>query len=388
MAAAKRLWRMLPGLATSAQFASAAPRGARIPSWSVAPAGAFGWALLVALALSTQYLFQPFVWANWPWDEVLLGWCAVLGDRVVVALSVALAVVANGRAWPDAQRVAGAAGRRWRAVRLALAIAVGAATGELALLVLHDQPASAADWPFAGRVAHWTLLAGSIVLTQSAWRRVAKASAEAQAEELRGVQLQRQVVQSRLQALRSQIEPHFLFNTLATVRRLHQADPAQGALLLRHFNKYLRLAIAEPASTASLARELDLVQAYIGVVDVRMSGRLHATFDVAVDLLDAELPPLTLATLVENAVKHGVGALPQGGTIGVRAQRAGERLELTVTDTGAGFSGTIGRGIGLANIRERLHALYGPAGELVLANHQPCGARVTMRLPLRRFVPS
>ncbi|HZT55136.1 MAG TPA: histidine kinase, partial [Burkholderiaceae bacterium] len=180
--------------------------------------------LLVALLLSTEYLFQPFVWRHWPVDEVLLGWLEVLRDRVGVAatIGVALAVAAH---LPVRSLAA-------RSVALALAIVAGAAAGELLLVAAGARGASDDAVAVFGRIARWAVIACSIGAMWFVWRRGAEASARAQALELRRVRLEREATEAQLGALRGQIDPHFLFNTLATVRRLRQVEPARGARLL------------------------------------------------------------------------------------------------------------------------------------------------------------
>src|SRR5205823_5729174 len=132
-------------------------------------------------------------------------------------------------------------------------------------------------------------------------------------------------------------------------------EPAQGARLLAHFVDYLRS--AQPAWQGDgnrLGQEIDLTRAYLGVIELRMAGRLAVSFDVPDELRTLPFPPLTLATLVENAVKHGIEPAPAGGTITVVVRHVGDVLEAVVSDTGVGFSGSSGSGIGLANIRARL----------------------------------
>jgi LytS/YehU family sensor histidine kinase len=200
--------------------------------------------------------------------------------------------------------------------------------------------------------------------------------------ELRRVQTQRQAAATQLCALRGQIEPHFLFNTLATVRRLHQTDPAQGAPLLGHFISYLRSTQPDASAGGTLAEELALTSAYLGIIAARMSGRLQVEYEIQEDVRQTPFPPLTIATLVENAVKHGIAPVPEGGTICVSVKAVSGSLEAVVSDTGAGFVGTSGTGIGLANIRARLHTLYGSAGTLSLRANTPRGVRAAIRIPL------
>lgn len=329
---------------------------------------------IVALLLSTEYLFQPFVWRHWPVDEVLLGWLEVLRDRIGVAAMIGLALVAAGRLPARTLRA--------RSVALAAAIVAGAAAGELLLVAAGAHGASDDATAMLGRIARWAIIASSIGAMWFVWRRGAEASEQAQAVELRRVQLERQATEARLGVLRSQIDPHFLFNTLATVRRLQQVEPERGARLLAHFVAYLRS--AQPQADGhrnTLGQEIDLTRAYLGVVEQRMQGRLQVRFDVPDELRARPFPPLTIATLVENAVKHGIGPSTTGGTIGVSVHCHDGMLEAVVADTGVGFSGASGSGIGLANIRSRLSTLYGSAGTLSLQGNMPNGVRAALRIP-------
>ena len=329
----------------------------------------------VAMLMSTEYLFQPFVWRHWPVDEVLIGWLEVARDRLVVALTIGVAlVVASHIPAPSLH---------WRSAVLAAAIVVGATGGELALVVGGAVGATEDTAAVLGRIARWTVVSGSVAAMWYMWRRGAEASAEAQRMELRSVQLERQASEVQLEVLRNQIEPHFLFNTLATVRRLQQVQPEQGSRLLAHFIAYLRS--AQPRGRRdgnTLGQEIELTRSYLGVVSLRMMGRLQVSIEVADDLLGHAFPPLTIATLVENAVKHGIAPAPLGGAIAVSVRRVGVSLEAVVVDTGVGFSGSSGTGIGLANIRARLQTLYGTAGSLALQSNQPSGVRASMRVPI------
>jgi hypothetical protein len=333
--------------------------------------------LLVALLLSTEYLFQPFIWHHWPVDEVLLGWLEVLRDRIAVAAMIGLALIAASHL-PARTLPA-------RSVALTLAIVAGAAAGEWLLLAAGARGASDDAVAVLGRIARWAIIASSVGAMWFVWRRGAEASERAQAVELRRVQLERQATEARLGALRSQIDPHFLFNTLATVRRLQQIEPAQGKRLLAHFVAYLRS--AQPQADGhrdTLGQEIELIRAYLGVVEQRMQGRLQVRFDVPEELRRQPFPPLTIATLVENAVKHGIGPAAAGGAIEVSARRCDDgTLEAVVADTGVGVgAATSGSGIGLANIRSRLSTLYGSAGTLTLQNNVPSGVRAVLRMPV------
>jgi LytS/YehU family sensor histidine kinase len=216
-------------------------------------------------------------------------------------------------------------------------------------------------------------------------QRASEIGAQLHETEVTRLRLEQQRVALQLQILQSQIEPHFLFNTLATVRRLHQTDPARGRATLADFMQYLEAALPEMrASEISLGREVDLITAYIDVLRVRMGARLEVEIDVAPALREHRIPPLSLATLVENAIKHGLSDLPEGGKLSIRGWIERDQLMVRVEDTGAGLRGSGGSGTGLANLRTRLRGLYGEAGALVLTPNKPRGLAATLRIPTSR----
>ena len=194
--------------------------------------------------------------------------------------------------------------------------------------------------------------------------------------------LARQLTEARLAAMQAQIEPHFLFNTLASVRQLILTDPAAAAKMQADLIKYLRAAIPQMReSTSTLAREAELSRAYLDILKVRMEHRLSWFIDIPQALGAASFPPMMLATLVENAIKHGLEPLIEGGEIRISAVAAGAKLRVSVADTGLGFSDQSGQGVGLANVRERLAALYGKKAQLIIEPNQPRGAKLTIEIP-------
>jgi len=194
--------------------------------------------------------------------------------------------------------------------------------------------------------------------------------------------LDQQTAEARLQMLEAQIEPHFLFNTLANVKRLYDTDRANGARMLRNLKEYLAVALPQMRETRStLGREIAHVTAYLNIQQIRMGRRLAFAIDVRESMRGVRMPPLMLLTLAENAIKHGLGPSPKGGRIDVRATTEDGRLRVQVADAGQGFAKSAGGGTGLANIRARLKALFGDAASLSLTLNAPRGVIATIVLP-------
>ena len=232
---------------------------------------------------------------------------------------------------------------------------------------------------FISWLAAGTILVGGYVY----FLRAQAAHEEARAAALRREALETQSIASRLRLLQAQVEPHFIFNTLSNVRRLCQSDAVAGRAMLAQLARYLRAALPRMREDhARVADEIDLVSAYLGVQQVRMGERLEVSIDVPAALLEARIPSMMLATLVENAIKHGIAPLAEGGAIHVKAARSGDHLTLSVADTGRGFVAESGTGVGLANIRARLAALYGNRASLKLEGNAPRGVVATIVLPL------
>lgn len=200
----------------------------------------------------------------------------------------------------------------------------------------------------------------------------------------RKLDLERQCSEAQLQVLLSQIEPHFLFNSLAHVRRLYQTNPAAGRAMLGNLSRYLgaaRPVIRERGIT--LGRDLELAVAYLNIQRIRMGSRLAFEIAVPDKLRDAVVPPMMLTTLVENAIEHGLSPLPEGGLVRIAAHAEGDVMRILVSDTGQGFQTSSGAGVGLANIRARLAMLHAGAASLSLSLETPRGVTATVVVPLR-----
>jgi hypothetical protein len=231
--------------------------------------------------------------------------------------------------------------------------------------------------------ALWTAIGGLAYWLFNSTREDELARAQLADAECRRQSLQAQMMEAHLSALQAQIEPHFLFNTLANVKRLYETVPAQGREMLASLISYLRAALPSMRQSGStLARELELARSFLTILKMRMRERLDFAIDDDPSLAGARVPPMVLPTLVENAIKHGLSQLPEGGRIDIRAHRDGDELVVEVRDDGAGFSGSGGSGVGLANTRSRLAALYGGRAGLELASGSPRGVVARVRLPL------
>ncbi len=197
--------------------------------------------------------------------------------------------------------------------------------------------------------------------------------------------LEQETLLARLKTLEAQIEPHFLFNTLANVRRLYETDAVAGETMLERLMRYLMVALPSMRDELpTLGREAQLIEAYLDLQQVRMGRRLSYSVDIAPALHTIGVPSMMLLTLVENAIKHGLAPLREGGRVDVAARVDGDDLQLEVADTGRGFSdNSSGMGTGLANIRARLAAMFGEAAALTLMPGRERGLLATIRMPMR-----
>jgi len=228
-----------------------------------------------------------------------------------------------------------------------------------------------------------TILAPWMALTALVRQREAWAREQALAFELERSELARQALDARMRLLSAQVQPHFLFNTLANVQALVEAGSPRAAQLLQSLAAYLRAAVPRlDDEAATLGQEVDRVRAYLDLMQMRMPDRLQFTLDIDPAALPLHCPPMTLLTLVENAVRHGIDPSEEGGRIHIRADHEAGRCRLRVTDTGVGLqAGNGGLGTGLAALRERLNLLHGGDATLVLREVHPHGVSVEIDFP-------
>jgi signal transduction histidine kinase len=194
--------------------------------------------------------------------------------------------------------------------------------------------------------------------------------------------LQADRAEAELMRLRMQIEPHFLFNTVATVVQLVRTDPVAARRTLARLIDYMSASRAHMRrEETTLAEELRLTEGYLEIQRLRMESRLRYAVDVAPDLRGNRVPPAALLTLVENAIKHGLAPRERGGTLRIAAHREAGWLVVSVADDGVGLRTTSGRGSGLANVRARMQGLYGDNAWLRLASGPKGGTTATLHLP-------
>jgi sensor histidine kinase YesM len=304
--------------------------------------------------------------------ERLRGFSHVL---LMVALML-VTIIATGNLGPQrgVQRIAA----------LAAAVVVSAGLGTLLRIAL-------AYWWTGSDVSdmlpyvwpRYAVLGGMLTLVRELTRREQTSIEAMQRAEIDRADFEREMAEARLQMLRAQIEPHFLFNTLANVRRLYDTERAAGATMLENLMRYLEMALPQIRENEStLGRDAELVEAFLRIQQIRMGRRLVFNIDISERLRLHPVPPMMLLTLVENAIKHGLTPSTDGGVLRISARHDGDRLILSVADTGVGFAPGSGAGTGLSNIRARLAAQFGGRASLAIENNELGGVTAMVALPL------
>jgi hypothetical protein len=318
-------------------------------------------ALLIALLLHS-------------WDEVIPN----LVIAYCIGLSI-LALVAMVRC-TVMQRFRGRIHMRF-AIYFVL-IVVGAIGGELLskMFLPSQSPTYTMHEGYIWLVAVvFSLVAGSIALfINFSWVRLAQSRRDVERAE-------RAAIEAQLRALQAQIEPHFLFNTLANLDALIATDAGNARCLLGNLIRYLRAALTHARSeAATLQTEVELLKSYLAIMALRLPNRLTTEFDCDPDCLRLKFPAMLLQPLVENAITHGIEPACDGGNIRVSVRCAGDKLMVAVDDTGVGLgnAGTAGTGAGIQNVRARLQSLFGSAARLVLEPRTPRGTHAAIEVPL------
>lgn len=339
------------------------------------------WTLLFALALAVPFTVLGFIsfasgegaWRNWS------GWLEWYGKNFIVCMTISVVVhllFDITRLWP----VTPARLASWQPWQRTLYFGGVPLCGLLLGWPLGVQLAGGQLWAWVHSSQGTNILVGSLLmglmltwlLHQFFWLKTRQLDAERRASE------------AQLRLLQAQIEPHFLFNTLANVISLIDHDAPKARQMLSSFTDYLRSSLSNPRhQEATLGSELDLATHYLDLLKQRMEDRLEFCIDVAAELRHARLPPLILQPLVENAIHHGLEPQVAGGQVRVTAWREQGELVVQVRDDGVGLGASPrrrGAGVALDNLRQRLHAQYGKRASLALEAMSP-GTQATLRMP-------
>ena len=259
-------------------------------------------------------------------------------------------------------------------------VAPGDRTSSLTL-ICQPEGGALVDW-FA--VDHGTNLENMEAITRAITRRIAERRKGEEAT-VQATATDKELAVAKLSLLHAQVEPHFLYNTLASAQLLTRSDPVRADQMLGHLITYLRNSLPRTEEAFStLGDELERARAYLEILRIRMGDRLGLQIQVPEILKGAPLPPMMLQTLVENAIKHGLEPVPGGGTVWILARETDGKLAVTVADDGRGFSEEGGgTGIGLRNIRERLRLAYGGAASFSIVANFPRGVAATLTVPMQ-----
>ena len=355
-------------MATPSSAPTATPNGhASFSLGSLAVAVAFA---VVAAVLLNPLFVTPF--------EVLLGRALFLSMLLMLA-------------FVGAQRLPERFTPSWipRWMIPLLAVALTAPLGTLLIYLLAVGGRLNDFFDSAPRIEGFVITTGTAVvlgllttLTAQLREREARAKNLELQFELERSRLEKLAVDARLDLLQAQIEPHFLFNTLANVQALVESNSPRASAVLQSLISYLRAAVPRlQEREPTLADELVLVRAYLELMQMRMPDRLNFEIDVAARLQAQRFPAMALLTLVENAVRHGLDPSEQGGTIHIGARATGEETRLWVTDNGVGLSEHAQPGTGLNNLRARLSSFYRPAARLELQQSPEQGLLAEIVIP-------
>jgi two-component system LytT family sensor kinase len=360
-----------------------------------------GWTLIAALFAGHNYLSaaangQPVAFGQAAWWSVAEWYTWALLTPLVVLL---------------VRRVRPASGSRMRGLLLLLAfglvisalqVGLEYAADRLAVLLARDPNVSVRVW-LSGGVRDAALDLAYLVPRKigfsfaTFWAIVVVVFAADyyrlyRDREVRAARLESALARAQLRALQAQLQPHFLFNTLNTIASLIPEDPAAAEEMVESLGDLLRTALRDGGrDEITLAQEIELLDQYLRIQERRFQDRLRVERAFLPGLDGALVPPLLLQPLVENAIKHGVGSRPQGGTVTVRSERRDGTLLLSVEDDGPGFApqaqAGVPPGLGLSNTRARLEQLYGNEAALETGNRSNGGAYVGVRLPYRVTAP-
>ena len=318
---------------------------------------------LMTFFISTELFSEPDLFEFWSLGEAFFAWLEFFAELLLIAFGMTLAFHLVD------QRLSRRRMKAWQRlpfIALAMFFAAAVCTTLIGVVVLGHRV-----WPISSTAfsepLRWSVLGFYVAVVNTVWRRARDTGAQAQAAEASAERLARDEQELQLQLLKAQIEPHFLFNTLANMRRLYRLQPESGAQMMVNLKGYLHAALPGVRNgQACLHDEMVLAQDYLALLQVRMGPRLRFSVVDESGLGRLPFPPLVVLTLVENAIRHGLEPAPGGGHVEVRASLVDEQLRISVADDGVGLqaASTGGTGVGLANIRRQLQACYGRSARL------------------------
>lgn len=342
------------------------------PHWS-----RFALAAAIALGYATEVLFQPDVFAAYTVGAI----ATTVGSIFLEVMCVGIAVVA-AVAYVDHRATA----KAWAyASQLVLAVFPAACAGIAVWALGTGQAITQETLPYLfGEALRLTSLGVFLALVHGFGQRIRVAREEVERLALEDAALQAETQLAGLRVLEAQIEPHFLFNTIANVRRTWRVDAELGARMHDNAVRYLEASLPRMrAPLSSLGDEIELTRAYLELFALRMGPRLRFSIDMPAALSALAFPRMALLTLAENAIKHGVMPSADGGSIAVTARIDGDAAVVAVSDDGVGYGAadTSGTGIGLVNIRARLMAQYGRRARLEIRAGESGGVIASVRIP-------
>ncbi len=351
-----------------------------------------GWTLVGLFYISQDFMTRLSRNEAIPWRTVIIGWMGA----VYICAAFTPPILWLGRRWPADQA-------RWRPVALHLGASIVFSLVSTAMEVpllnaLGMIPASAGPKSFArdfwwllpydlhgGILRYWAVIGLQALFRSN--REARRREREALELQIHYSQLAQQLTSSQLSALKMQLHPHFLFNTLSAIMVLvRQGKGREAETMLARLSDLLRHTLDDvETQEVPLWRELEFLRLYLSIEQVRFEDRLRVRIDAGPGLSDALVPHMALQPLVENAVRHGLGQSEEPVLIHVGVSSVNGHLALTVTDDGPGCPVSVfeEKGIGLTNTRKRLKRLYGSEAALSMENRLPRGVQVTMTIPYR-----
>ena len=333
--------------------------------------------IAITLVASAQILAQPMDTDFWSAFDIAYAWLLYTFEVLFIASCIGIAYTLADEALPPTGVI------RW--LVLVTALMVASLVGTYVVVTLSTLGSMPAFSDIARESLRWSAIGAMVAGVDAIRRRALHARAEIRSAQQAGQELAREESEQQLQLLQAQIEPHFLFNTLANVRSLYRTEPESGVQMMESLLRYLRAALPRVrAASSTVGDEIELAQAYLELFAVRMGDRLKFEFDVDPAVEDVQLPPMLLLTLVENAVKHGIGPAAEGGRIDITVRRARNVVRIDIADDGVGLASVSpgGTGVGLVNIRRQLSARYGRRASFSLTERAKRGVLATIKVPI------